>query len=331
MADPAESLANGHDELVAASADIDRFCSTADWILPAHNTWGQGQPLTAAGRAAAIALAASRSRGLGLVLSGLDPIWGFACPLVGPDVIESARLLADVLDGLGRRWDVVAVTGLAPGSQREHAVVATLGLRYPLYQGPAMTRRMADLAEGVDAWMARRSPRFRRNLRQAEHRCERAGVTIQLVEGGGTEVVERCAAVEARSWKGQESSGLVDGHLLAFYRRMAARLEARAGLRAAFARRDDADVGYILGAVSAAPPATYRGLQLSYDDAYAPLSLGNILQLAQMRALQDEGVVTYDLGMDMDYKRHWSDRAFTTHSLIAARRGERRGRGPGRD
>jgi CelD/BcsL family acetyltransferase involved in cellulose biosynthesis len=29
----------------------------------------------------------------------------------------------------------------------------------------------------------------------------------------------------------------------------------------------------------------------------------------------EEGVTTYDLGMDMEYKRRWADDAFTTVSM----------------
>ena len=67
---------------------------------------------------------------------------------------------------------------------------------------------------------------------------------------------------------------------------------------------------------------TYRGLQLGYDERYAGFSLGNVLQLQQMTALAAEGVRTYDLGMDMPYKLHWADRAFTTRTLVV-RRGRR--------
>jgi CelD/BcsL family acetyltransferase involved in cellulose biosynthesis len=71
-------------------------------------------------------------------------------------------------------------------------------------------------------------------------------------------------------------------------------------------------VGYILGAVRG---GTYRGLQLSFDEDQAGRSLGNLLQLHQMESLVEEGVTTYDLGMDMEYKRRWADDAFTTVSM----------------
>jgi CelD/BcsL family acetyltransferase involved in cellulose biosynthesis len=179
-----------------------------------------------------------------------------------------------------------------------------------------MTRRLADLRQGLEAFLARRSPRFRRNLRQAERRWQTAGLDVELVYGGGAEVIDRCVAIEHRSWKGSEESGLTDAKFAAFYRALAERLEGERRLRVGFARHQGCDVGFILGAVR---EGRYRGLQLSYDQRFASCSVGNVLQLRQMAALVDEGVVDYDLGMDMAYKQSWADRALTTRTLVVVR------------
>ncbi len=97
---------------------------------------------------------------------------------------------------------------------------------------------------------------------------------------------------------------------------MAARLTASGRLRAGFARAEGRDVGYILGAVRG---RAYRGLQISFDEAWAAWSPGNVLQLAQMSALVAEGVTRYDLGMDMAYKRSWADEAVASETLIVFR------------
>ena len=129
------------------------------------------------------------------------------------------------------------------------------------------------------------------------------------------------AAWRWRPPAGRAASGPACGDpvLADFYRRLAAGLEPGGRLRSGFARHEGRDVAYILGAVR---HCTYRGLQLGYDERYAGLSLGNVLQLQQMTALAAEGVRTYDLGMDMPYKLHWADRAFTTRTLVV-RRGRR--------
>ena len=61
---------------------------------------------------------------------------------------------------------------------------------------------------------------------------------------------------------------------------------------------------------------TYRGLQFSFDDRYAELSLGNLCQLEEIRRLSDDGVEIYDLGTEVPYKKRWGDRVFTTSCLV---------------
>jgi Acetyltransferase (GNAT) domain len=88
------------------------------------------------------------------------------------------------------------------------------------------------------------------------------------------------------------------------------------GIRLSVARLDGADVGFILGGVI---DGRYRGLQLSFAQSVRALSIGNLLQLHEIRSLCSEGVHTYDLGMDMEYKRAWSDSVFVTRPIIAVR------------
>jgi hypothetical protein len=305
-------LPAGYDDLVDASPDIDRFCSSSDWVVAAHRSWGAGRTWAVAGRGAALVLARAGGPRGRVVWCGLDQVWGFACPVVGPDPERAAALAGDVLDG-GVRWDATLFTGLVPGSPREHALLRALTPRHRVRRGPAMTRQVADLGDGLAAYLARRSARFRRNLARAERARRSTGVELELAVGGGPEIVDRCVAVERRSWKGRAGGGLADRTLAGFYRCLAARLESSGRLRAGFARRNGHDVGYILGAVR---HGTYRGLQLSYDEGLAELSLGNLLQLHQMEALVGEDVGRYDLGMDMAYKRHWADEALTTTTLV---------------
>jgi len=300
------------DELVAASADLDRFCSASAWAGAAHEAFGRRSPLLAvAGADAAAALARARGPWRAPVLGGLDPLWGFACPAVGPDVEEAAALLAGLLRRHEGGWAGALVPGLVPGSARDAAVRAALGRRYRLGDGPEMVRRVADLSPGATAWLARRGAHFRRNLRRARRAAEAAGLRVEAVRGGA-ELVERAAAVDRRSWKGAQGSGLADPAMAGFYRALARRL-GPGGLLAGFARLGGRDVGYILGAVGG---DTYRGLQLAHDEAVARLSVGNLLQWCQIESLAAEGVARYDLGMDMAYKLAWSDAAMTTYTLV---------------
>ncbi len=307
------TLPPGWDELVGASPDIDRFCSGADWSLTAHASFGRrGRLHTASGDGAAVALACARTPWRTPVLCSLDPVWGFACPVVGPDAAEAAGLVADLLRRPDGRWAATLLSGVAPGSAREAALADRLGRRHRIEVGPSMTRRLADLEGGAQTWLERRGPHFRRNLRRARRRAADAGLRIEPVVGGA-EVVERAVAVDRRSWKGTQGSGLAEPAMASFYAGLARRLAPAGGLRAAFARQGGTDVGFILGAVR---DDTYRGFQLAHDEHVAALSVGNLLQWHQIEAAATEGIVRYDLGMDMEYKRAWADLELTTRTLV---------------
>ncbi|MBT8240495.1 MAG: GNAT family N-acetyltransferase, partial [Acidimicrobiia bacterium] len=116
-------------------------------------------------------------------------------------------------------------------------------------------------------------------------------------------------------WKGVEGDGITSPGMTVTYRTMIDRLGARGRLRAAIARRDHRDVGFVLGGVRA---GIYRGLQMSYSESVARLGVGHFLQAHQMQQL-DTGIHTYDLGMDMEYKRRWSDEIRSTVVVIVHR------------
>lgn len=301
------------DRLVDASTDIDPFCSTSDWVLPAYATWGEGAVSFVSSGVAALALTQFRSREGARIMAGMDPLWGFACPAVGAEASDVADLTLSSLVGSRRHWHAVLLSGLQDGSPRSNALQGALGARFSLRQGPTMTRRIAALEGDWDAYLARRSSHFRRNLRQAQRRADKVGLHFETVIGGGPAVVARAASVERLSWKGQQGSGLSEAQFASFYERLAQRIAPASRLRAVFARHEGTDVGYILGAIR---NRRYRGFQLSYHDGLAGLSIGNLLQAHQLRLLATEGIARYDLGMDMAYKLSWSDETMATYTLI---------------
>lgn len=311
------TLPVGWDELVAASPDLDVFCSSTAWALSACEAYSpRGEVVGRAESDAAVGLVRTPLDDGGHLLSGLDMVWGFASPVVGPELAVGAHLVGEAL--ARHRWSVAALTGLDPDSRRYVTLVRELAPHYDLRRGPAMTRCRIELGDdGAEGVLGRRSSSFRRTFRQAQRRADAAGLSIELVRGGGEEIIKRCRVVDQRSWKGQQGVGLVEDTMFSFYAAMARRFEPSGGLRAGFAQIDGVDVGYILGAVL---QDTYRGFQLSYDVAHTRLSIGNLLQYAQLRALEAEPVTLYDLGMDMAYKRRWADTTFTTEALIVLRK-----------
>jgi len=187
-------------------------------------------------------------------------------------------------------------------------------------RGQQLTRRLrADLSEGPDDFLSRRSRGFRRTLRRAQRATATEGIRFEAAHLGDPSpdrLFARIMDVEARSWKGQAEVGIESGPMRAFYDLMLTRLHRAGNLRLLFAQRDGRDLAYVLGGIT---EGEYRGLQFSYDADEAHLSLGSLCQWTQIQQLCVEGIVTYDLGMDMAYKHRWADHSFDTHTLWLTR------------
>ena len=317
---------------VDSTPGIDPWCSGPDWSIPVASGF--------APEAERLLLTNSQRTGFALftvyhaadevpLLSGLEPLWGFGSPIFGQAAIDppgnsfadaAARALRSRPD-----WQVLYIPGLpmvTEDGDPEHrrvtvGIAGALGALGRLRLSEGITRQVADVTDGHDAWLARRSPRFRRNLRQAEARAKSEGLTIaDASEDPG--LFDRIMAIEYQSWKGQEGSGITSPEMTVMYRLMVERLRARNRLLAYVAVVDGRDVGYILGGIRG---RRYRGLQLSYIEEVHGLSVGNLLQLHQLAELDRLNLADiYDLGMDFDYKRRWADRTETSLALIVDRR-----------
>jgi Acetyltransferase (GNAT) domain len=294
-----------YDALVRESDGIDRFCSSSDWVLAARDAWAPGAPTYLARGAHGYALFLRRTERNGAsLLTGFDTEWGFASPLVGHDGV--AKELATAIET--EPWHVILLPGIVPGSRLMRAVVASFR-RHEVRLGPTLTRWAASLEGGLDGYLSRREGKLRSNVRRAAKRARAEGIAF---ERGGT--LARAVAVERRSWKGLAGTGLIVPEMRAFYDALLARLGDRA--RMVFARKDGEDVGYIMGGVR---DGTYRGFQFSYDERFAHVSLGGLLQVEQIAALAAEGVTTYDMGIDLPYKRRWADGPVDTVTLAVVR------------
>jgi CelD/BcsL family acetyltransferase involved in cellulose biosynthesis len=245
-----------------------------------------------------IAFGLRRHHRLGPLLEPLESQWLFGCPLLGPDAVE---LLAAALaePELRRLAPAIVVSALRPRSAQLRRLVAAFESRYAIHR------------------LARRSARLRKRLRQAERRANARGVTYERhAPAGAAEadaVYARMQAVERTSWKGIERCGMAERWSREFYGRLLRRLSASGGARVMFARAEGRDVGFIFGGVAG---ACYRGQQFSYADDWSELSIGNLLQLEQVRWLCEEGVARYDMGPPMEYKRHWTELAIPSATRL---------------
>jgi hypothetical protein len=300
---------------VAPTQGIDPICSTSKWILPVAQAFApDALPRVFVGDVGYVALIEHDTPN-GPVLTSFDAVWGFATPFIGTDptalVIDIALLL--------RRLDFYALTvsGLDPAGPLFDEV-QQLG---PAGFTDTADRCVADLTDGFDAWLGRRSTRFRRSLRAAVNRGEATGVELEHLKPTTSADVdaafERLLTVERTSWKTDAGSGLVDTTLGEFTRAMAHGFAATGALRVQFARLDGSDVGYVIGARIG---DRYRGFQHSFNKDLPELSIGKLLQFHTIAEVQSEGVRIYDMGMHMSYKESYADRIESTVTAIIPKR-----------
>lgn len=307
-----EALAPEWDALVAADSDLDPFCARSAWQLCFHDAFEPDRPLwVARSEGALVVLAESRRASAPGLLEPLENMWGFASPLIGRD---AAGLLASALCDEPRS---VLLLGLSPHSDRLRDLVRPLAGRFAGRTLDPSVRYVAALTGGVDAWLGRRSPAFRRNLRAARRRSEAAGITFRRVSAAADNEVDDLYAqileLESRSWKGLSGRGADLEPMRGFYGGMLPRL-ARAGeLRVLLAEQAGRLVGYLHGGLVG---GHFRGLQFSFDETVRQLGLGNMLQLEMLRWLGELGATTYDLGGQSSYKSRWGEEARSSVSLL---------------
>lgn len=316
--------ADAFDEAVMARPDIDQFCSRSAWALSAHETlMPPREPWLHECDAGFIALALGEHAAGFRYGEPLEAMWCFASAFAGANAHALAQQFAALCRATqGRRWDVLLLTGLVEASPLFAALADALGARcrYRLRRGPETRRIAADLRGGLDGFLRARSGNLRKTLRRAAAAVHAAGITFADASTQDpatcSTLYRRILAVEQRSWKGVEGVAIDQAGMREFYAAMLPRLARVGALRVLFAELDGRDVGYLLGGVCG---RTYRGLQCSFDAAYRRLSLGNVVQLEQIKRLCAAGFERYDLGSDVPYKRRWGDVAMTTTALIVGR------------
>ena len=314
------AVADDFDREVAATPAIDRFCSSSAWILAAAAALMPPRAPFAFHGASGYFAAMRGVHPAGFpYIEPVELAWGLASPLIGHDPPALAAEVATVL-AARRDWQLAILAGMTGDGPQRRALDRVLPARWERRRGTPTVRHVASLEGGVDGFLSRRSRELRKTIRKSMRSAARAGVTFESVRvtgaAGAAALYARIQEVEAASWKARDGVGISTGPMRTFYELMLPRLCAKGQQRTVFARAEDRDVGYILGAVF---EGEYRGLQFSYDDDHADLGIGGLLQVHQIVELCEEGVARYDLGTEMDYKRRWAEDVMETEMLVLVR------------
>jgi len=226
----------------------------------------------------------------------------FDCPLVG-DPVKCVEMLRQ------EGGQHLQPTGFCIGGVRKegklHRLLRELGkvsLRYKEF--PATDYMVIELEGGYEAWLERRSKKFRKSARQLP--CDDGIEIVDASEESPDIIFRRILAIQRQSYKWREGTDIFQGEdYVHFYRYLIETLSEGGHLRTMFARKEGEDVAYILGGEFA---NQYRGLQMSYVETARSSSIGNRLQLQNIRRCAEVGMGDYDLGMHSAYKERWADR-----------------------
>ncbi len=314
------AVADDFDREVAATPAIDRFCSSSAWILAAaHALMPPRAAFSFRGQHGYLAAMRGVHPAGFPYIEPVELAWGLAAPLIGRDPDALADEVIAML-AARRDWQLTILAGLTADGPQRHALERAMPPRWERRRGTPTVRHVASLDGGLDGFLARRSRELRKTIRKSLRAAAQTGVTFEPVRvttaAGAAALYARIQGVETGSWKAREGVGISSGPMRAFYAHMLPRLCQQRQQRTLFARADDRDVGYIFGAVL---EGEYRGLQFSYDDRYAELGIGGLLQYHQIAELCAEGLARYDLGTEMDYKRRWAEDVMETEMLVVVR------------
>lgn len=317
-----ELLANepAFDALAEATPGIDAFCSSTRWVLPAWRAFGVvGARLEVALEddiATIVQVFPASDRHL--VRAPLDTTWGLASPVL-------AANWDGLIQGITRlrtqgRWCHLPL--FLAGLPRDVSFLRRLDLRMQLLggslydTGEAVRRVIASLEGGVDGFLSRRARAFRKGLRQDERDCQAAGVTFEVLQIHTDAELDRwypiIQSIESRSWKSVNDEGANAEPMQTFVHGVLRRCVRHPGVTLVVARVDGVPVGYLHGALLS---GCFRGFQMSFDDGFRCLGLGNRMQLHAIEWLCEHGATSYDLGRDLDYKYRWGELTLETRNF----------------
>ena len=303
-----EARSDAFDAAVASTPDILHFCSASAWQLAAH--------LCLYPRRETIILKRDDNWQLWAVgplyqfqtvLQPLEADWFFGSPVIGPEPGAAARFLLDSLEALGRTYPLIWLGGVPTDSIFYQLILTRFRKAFRLFSLPGCDCQVASLEGGMEAFLRRRSGRFRGMVRRVEERARERGIETEYLRGVGDAraLFSRLVQIENRSWKaGAGESIFGQDRFRRFYLELIERLGRRDRFRALILKRGRKDIAYAMGGLLG---NRYRGFQMAYDRRYEKESPGHLSQIRLIRALGHEGVTEYDLGMAMAYKARWSD------------------------
>lgn len=303
-----------HAAAVAATPGICPFCSDPQWQLAALEHLNNFTPsrFLIAERDGAWLVLTELSQGK---LQSFESTWYFASPIAGPPDSAVALSFDAMLSWRREKGEPIAIciSGLVAGGEIDTALRNLIPDDIAAYEVDTTGVMIIDLTDGAEAWLSRRSKKFRRTMHSAREEI----LGLEIVDASHEDpdqLWQRILEIQQASYKWREGMDIFQfSEYAEFYRDLLYRLHSRGALRLLFAQRYGVDLAHIFGGVLG---VTYRGLQMSYREEARDLALGNRLQWENILARANEGVTRYDLGMPAPYKYRWADREELRRAIV---------------
>ncbi|MDR3176870.1 MAG: GNAT family N-acetyltransferase [Desulfovibrio sp.] len=305
----------------------DPFCCSPVWQLAFHDAFGPKRRLFIEESSGSALVFAEKAAANGKIyLTPIEPHWFFGCPLLGSD---SCALLSAALEFLEKQhapaFPEIVISGIRHKGRLSRRLLRTFGGSFDFYLYSAGIQCAASLHGGVDGFLSRRSANHRHKLKKEYRSACNSGIYFErslpssASEAGAA--YSRMLEVELSSWKGIGRCGMAEPPSRQFYDIMLRRLSASRQGRVIFARHEDRDIGFIFGGKAG---NIYRGQQFSYADDWKSFSIGNLMQMEQIKWLCEEGAKRYDMGPlvgpRMEYKTHWTEKKMPIQTWILKRK-----------
>lgn len=224
--------------------------------------------------------------------------------LVGDKDGDIVAALLDDLIAHGS-FDIISLDGFAPRCRQLAAIQETAVKHRCATECVDHAYAYADLHDGYQAYRARLTSHFRRNLNQKARRIADAGgaaVDMHLFSvADPEECVARIVAINEASYK-LGGARLADHHR-AFLSEIVSRLSACRTLCLPILSIGGTDAAFILGMVER---GVFYDITLAYADTFEKLSPGSFLMQHTLDALASCGVRMVVSHGAHEYKRHWA-------------------------
>ncbi len=167
-------------------------------------------------------------------------------------------------------------------------------------------------------FLAEKSPRFRKTLRNVVNRMAKSGrATVKTYEGkgGAAEAIEKLFSVSEASWKVAEGIAITSSvQRMKFFKALAEGALSAEGVRIVILEVDGKPIASETQIVDG---GVVYALRSDYDERYAESSPGSFLQVEVLKSLFESPYKEYNFGVGLNpYKSRWSE---TRHRLLRFR------------